>query len=246
MKSTSETGHAKNIANFQDLISFCQGYGTSYNPAKESLKIVQLQAQYQLALDKLNATKSQKVTFGNATNERRNAFADLKPLSTKIVNALAVSGADVLAVNNAKSVNKKIQGASSKKTQIAQVDSENSTTSSGISTSQQSYDRLIDHFANLIEVLQQNTAYSPNENDLKVTSLQTKLNHLQIKNTDLINAYTLYSNAMIERNQSLYSPLSGLVQTAKEVKQYVKSVFGTTSPQYKQISGLEFKIRKGE
>ena len=246
MRSTSETGHAKNIANFQDLISFCQGYGTSYNPTKESLKIAQLQAQYQSALEKLNITKTQKATFDNATNERRNGFADLKSLSTKIVNSLAVSGADVLAVNNAKSVNKKIQGTSSKKTKTTQVDSENSTTSTGISTSQQSYDRLIDHFANLIEVLQQNTTYSPNENDLKLTSLQTKLNHLQSKNTNLINAYTLYSNAMIERNQSLYNPLTGLVQTAKEVKQYVKSVFGTTSPQYKQVSGLEFKIRKGE
>ena len=246
MKSTSETGHAKNIANFQDLISFCQGYGTSYNPTKESLKIAQLQAQYQSTLDKLNITKTQKATFDNATNERRNGFADLKSLSTKIVNSLAVSGADSLAVNNAKSVNKTIQGTSSKKTKTAQVDSENSTTSTGISTSQQSYDRLIDHFANLIEVLQQNTIYSPNENDLKLTSLQTKLNHLQTTNTNLINAYTLYSNAMIERNQSLYNPLIGLVQTAKEVKQYVKSVFGATSPQYKQVSGLEFKIRKGE
>ena len=44
MSSTSETGHAKNIANFQDLISFCQGYGATYNPTKESLKIPQLQA----------------------------------------------------------------------------------------------------------------------------------------------------------------------------------------------------------
>ena len=246
MGSTSETGHAKNIANFQDLISFCQGYGANYNPTKESLKIVQLKAQYQSALDKLNITKTQKATFDSATNERRNAFADLKSLSTKIVNSLAVSGADVLAVNNAKSVNKKIQGTSSKKTKTTQVDSENSTTSTGISTSQQSYDRLIDHFANLIEVLQQNTTYSPNENDLKLASLQTKLNHLKTTNTNLINAYTLYSNAMIERNQSLYNPLTGLVQTAKEVKQYVKSVFGATSPQYKQVSGLEFKIRKGK
>ena len=32
--------------------------------------------------------------------------------------------------------------------------------------------------------------------------------------------------------------------TAKEVKAYVKSVFGATSPQYKQISGLEFKTIK--
>ena len=51
---------------------------------------------------------------------------------------------------------------------------------------------------------------------------------------------------MIDRNQTLYNPLSGLVKVAKEVKLYIKSVFGATSPQYKQISDLEFKIRKGE
>ena len=79
-----------------------------------------------------------------------------------------------------------------------------------------------------------------------MATLQTKLTELQAKNTNLINAYTGYSNAMIDRNQTLYNPLTGLVQTSKEVKQYVKSVFGANSPQYKQVSGLEFKIRKGE
>ena len=29
-----------------------------------------------------------------------------------------------------------------------------------------------------------------------------------------------------------------------DVKQYVKSVFGANSPQYKQVSGLEFKVIK--
>ena len=49
---------------------------------------------------------------------------------------------------------------------------------------------------------------------------------------------------MIDRNQTLYNPLTGLVQTSKEVKQYVKSVFGANSPQYKQVRGLEFKVIK--
>jgi hypothetical protein len=42
MPSHSETGHAKNVANFQDLISFCKGYGIIYNPSKEVLKVVKL------------------------------------------------------------------------------------------------------------------------------------------------------------------------------------------------------------
>ena len=244
MASTSETGHAKNIANFQDLISFCQGYGTLYNPTKESLKIPQLQELYQLAQEKLNTAKSQKTTFDIATNERRLTFSKLKPLSTKIINAFAVSGADSLAINNAKTVNKKLQGSPSKKTDTTTSKTETETPTNSISTSQQSYDRLIDHFSNLIQVLEQNTIYSPNEEELKLTSLQTKFTDLQNKNTNLINAYTSYSNAMIDRNQTLYNPLSGLVQTSKEVKQYVKSIFGASSPQYKQVSGLEFKIVK--
>ncbi|MDR2083871.1 MAG: hypothetical protein LBP67_02610 [Bacteroidales bacterium] len=37
---------------------------------------------------------------------------------------------------------------------------------------------------------------------------------------------------------------SGMVDTALEVKKYVKSVFGATSPQFKQVSKLEFSRPK--
>ena len=35
--------HAKNVANFEDLISFCNGYGATYNPSKDALTIAKLQ-----------------------------------------------------------------------------------------------------------------------------------------------------------------------------------------------------------
>ena len=243
-KSVSETGHAKNVANFQDLISFCEGHGAIYNPSKESLKIPQLKALYQEALDKLTEAKNQKITFDNATNERRNAFSDLKPLSTRVINSFAVSGADTLAIADVKGINKKLQDGTSKKSTPTETIIEEGITNKNISTSQQSYDRQIDNFANLVQLLELHNIYEPNEIDLKTNSLQSKLADLQSKNTALINAYTQYSNAMINRNQKLYNPLTGLIQTSKEVKQYIKSVFGANSPQFKQISDLEFKIVK--
>jgi hypothetical protein len=246
MKVISETGHAKNIANLQDLISFCQGYGNSYVPAKASLTVVELQKLYQTALTKLNAVKTQKTTFDNATNERRNAFFDLKLLGTKVVNAFVVSGADALAIDDVRGINKKLQGASKKAKDTPVSPTEVVTSTKSISTSQQSYDRQIDHLANLIEVLTQSTFYSPNETELQLTALNAKLSDLQTKNLNLINSYTNYSNAIIERNVILYNPLTGLIQTAKEVKFYVKSVFGTNSPQYRQVSGLEFKFIRTE
>lgn len=242
--SVSETGHAKIIANFEQLIAFCIGYGSVFNPTKNSLSITEMQNLHQTALNKLNAVKTQKTIFDNATNERRNAFANLKPLATKVFNAFAVSGVDVLAIQDAKSVNKKLQGTSNKKTETEI--SASTVTSKTISTSQQSYDRLMDHFANLIQVVEQNPIYNPNETDLKVINLKSSLTSLQEKNTSLINSYSQYSNAMIDRNVILYNPLTGLVQTSKEVKQYIKSVFGGNSPQYKQVGGLEFKFIKSE
>lgn len=238
--STGETGHAKNIANLQDLISFCRGYGEKYNPVKEELKITGLETLYQNAFQKLMETQTQKTVFDNATNQRADAFKELNPLATKIINALAVSETNPMMLSNAKSYNKKLQGRTKAKTETSILDESSLPLTKTISTSQQSYDSKINNFSNLIQVLEQSEAYNPNEEDLKVTSLQTKLTDIKAKNTVLIHAYTEYSNARLSRDQVLYNDLIGLCQTAKEVKQYVKSVFGATSPQYKQISGILF------
>ena len=44
MTSTSESGHQKNVANFDELISFATGYGSTYKPTKTSLSIDALKA----------------------------------------------------------------------------------------------------------------------------------------------------------------------------------------------------------
>lgn len=244
MPSTSETGHAKNVANFEDLISFCNGYGATYNPSKDALTIAKLKDLQITSKASLQEAKTTKTSFDNATNARQLAFKDLKPLATKIVNALSVSGATTLAVADAKTINRKIQGAKANggtKTPTAQaVPNAPTPTDKTISTSQQSYDSMIDHFTKMIETVSQDANYKPNETELKVSTLQTKLDSLKSSNTDLVNGFTNWSNARINRNTTLYNPLTGLVQTALEVKKYVKSVFGASSPQFKQVSGLEF------
>lgn len=243
MPSTSETGHAKNVANFEDLISFCNGYGGTYNPSKAALKIPALQTQFANAQNAINAVKSTQTAFNNATNKRIEAFKPLKSLATKIINALDATDASAQTVKDAKTINRKIQGqrASTPKTTTPPPDAPADKT---ISTSQQSYDQLIEHFSKLIELLASDSNYTPNEADLTVAATQTKLAELKTANTAVVDSYTAWSNSRIERNNILYNPLTGLVPTALDVKKYVKSIFGATSPQFKQVSGLEFKTRK--
>lgn len=48
-------------------------------------------------------------------------------------------------------------------------------------------------------------------------------------------------NSLDGRDAALYDIDSGLVAIAALVKNYVKALFGATSPQYSQISGLKFR-----
>ena len=251
MASTSETGHDKNVANFENLISFCLGYGATYNPSKNSLKVPQLQTQSSSCKLNIVSVTNAKVAFNNASNARMIAFDGLKKLATRLVSALDVTNASKELVKDAKTVNAKIQGGgkltkadAGKNAKAIDPNAPVIDTPKTISNSQLSYSNIIEHFAKLIAILSTEPTYVPNENDLKIVTLNTQLTNLKNANTAVINAYTTYSNSLIARNLSLYNPTNGLCATAKEVKAYVKSVFGASSPQYKQVSGIEFKIIK--
>lgn len=238
MSSTSETGHAKNVANFQDIISFCNGYGAAYNPSNVNLQLTALQTLHTNAEAGLLNVKTVKTTFDNEVNARQTAFLTVKSLATKIVNSLAASGAANLIVQDAKTINRKIQGKSSGTNTPPATPP--ATPPNNISTSQQSYDSQIDHMEKLVQLVTQEPLYTPNEKDLQVASLNTFIAGLKTTNTAVVNANTAYSNARIQRDNLLYDVKTGLVQTALDVKKYIKSLFGAGSPQYKQVSKIKF------
>ena len=242
MASTSEIGHAKNVANFQDLIEFVTAYGATYNPSKNSLKLPQLIALKASADATLADVITKNTNYNNKVNERITAFSGLKSLSTRLVNALQTTDATTETIGNAKTFNRKMQG---KKASSSQTPTDpNTPAPTTISTSQQSYDQLIQHLAGLTSVLEAETSYTPNETDLQVATLQTKIADLTAKNTAVATAYASISNSRIARNETLYSSSTGLVETANEVKKYIKSVFGASSPQFAQVKGIQFKVIK--
>ena len=238
MASTSEVGHAKNVANFQDLIEFVTGYGATYNPSKSSLKLAQLVALKATAEAKLTDVISKNTNYNNKVNERMVAFSNLKSLSTRLVNALQTTDATTQTINDAKTFNRKMQG---KKASASQTPTDpNAPAPTTISTSQQSYDQLIQHLTGLKSILEEEPSYTPNETDLQVATIDAKIADLTAKNTAVSTAYTNISNSRISRNETLYTSDNGIFETASEVKKYIKSVFGASSPQYNQVSGIKF------
>ncbi|HEX8270762.1 MAG TPA: hypothetical protein VF581_12785 [Flavobacterium sp.] len=239
MASTSETGHAKNVANLEDLILVVTGFGAPYNPVKAILKLPALVSLRSTAMANISDVIAKNLIFNNAVNARQVSFFGLRALSTRLVNALEVTDAIPAKVADAKGLNRKLQG--KRATPITSASSDpNAPAPNSISSSQLSYDQQIEHFAALIALLASEPSYAPNENDLKITTLNAKKADMIAKNTAVAAAYVAVTNSRISRDSTLYTADTGLVDVTAEVKLYVKSAFGSTSPQFKQVKQIKF------
>lgn len=247
MASTSETGNAINVANLQKLISFCIGFGASYIPSKVSITLPALNTLYSEATESLEVINNLLPAYTNAINARFEVFSPLSKIITRVVNAANASDISTQTQKDVKSIAKKLQGKRSSSASPTTPDNPNTPENEStltISSSQMSFDQRIESMDRLIQLLSAQPAYIPNETDLKLTALTTLLASMRSTNTVVINAYFPVSNARINRDKIIYAANKGIADIAQDVKSYVKSVFGGTSPQYKQISGLKFKKRK--
>ncbi len=242
MPAYYETGHAKNVANLQDLIAFVTGYGATYNPTKTALKLPQLNTLYTTSNNALADVVAKNRAYNDAVNARINAFAGLETLSTQIINAFEVTDATKEKIADAKSFNRKIQGKRAAK--IEEPVDENTPAPKTVSASHLSYDQLIQHFEGLIAVLESEPSYAPNETALKITTLKAKKDLMTLKNKELSTAFTNITNSRIARDKTLYLAPTGLVPIAKDVKKYIKSIFKANSPEYAAVSSIEFKTIK--
>ena len=236
----SETGHARNLERFSQLISFVQGYGAAYAPGNAAITLAGLQAKLTASQSGVDGVSSALAPWKVAVNDRQNAFDGIRKLTTRVVNSFEASGAAKNAVDDAKAIKQKIDGARAKAKPDADPDTP-ATEGKSISVSQQSYTQLVEHLDNLIELLDSSGAYAPNEADLKLTTLNAYSTTLKNTNTAVMNAVTPLSNSRIARDDAMYADETGLVDLAGLVKKYVKSLYGADSPQFSQVSGLEFK-----
>ncbi len=244
MATFIETGHAKNVANFEQLTSFIAGFGTAYNPSKASIKLAAMQTLLTNAKNVVGVVNSSLPANKNAVSARETAFKPLSKLATRIMNAVIATDTTPEVDENVKTLIRKIQGkrAEAKKSEEElKTLAEEGKETKNVSSSQMSYDSRLDSFDKLIKLLTSIPLYAPNEAEIKVTALTALYNDLKTKNTAVITTQVPLSNARIIRNDLLYKEITGLVDIALDSKTYIKSAFGATSPQYKQISKLQFK-----
>ena len=162
---------------------------------------------------------------------------------TRINNALKASNSTVQADETAKTIFRKLHGkrASAKLTeeQKAALLAEGKEINQN-SNSQMGYNDRVENFESLISFLQTVPEYNPNEEELKITTLQALLNDLRAKNISVMQSRITEDTARGLRKSVQNNPLTGLVDIGNDAKSYIKSVFGVKSVEYKLVSKLRF------
>ncbi len=249
MASTSETGHGKNVSNFAQLYSICRQMGSVFNPMNQQITIGALSTKLVDSQNALSDTITQSNALIRAIKARRDEVEVLENLAPRLVAMLESSNSSDDIIMKVKALKNKLLGRSksSKPTQtpvpstsldghLGQIPSESS-----ISTIQASFDKKLEHFEKIIQLLATEPSYNPSEQEFSLVGLHALLTSLHQKNTNLDQVHTTYKNVLRQRNQILYSLDGGLVDLAGKTKAYVKSLFGRTSPVYKHINSVKFQ-----
>lgn len=236
MASISETGHAKNVDNLGLLIANIASYGDRYKPIKPSILLEALKKMEADGRAVVLAVNDAMPIYSRATIERDNAFAPLGQLVTRSLNSLRASSTSEQIDEAASAIVRKIRGNRT----TAKAAAATGVAVATVSTSQQSYDSVIDNYERYIQYLAATPEYAPNEEDIKLPVLKALAVDLRAKNTACNNAKVAIDNARMARNRVLYTPLTGLVDVALDAKTYIKSLFGSTSPEYKLVAKIDF------
>ena len=238
MSSISETGHAVNVANLQKMIEQISVL-TNYNPPVAQLSVSALQTLYNTAMVKLSEVEEKRRANKASIDNRKIAFEKLKPTTTKIMNLLDVLGLSEGTMNQVKSINRAIQGNSKRASEKPTV--EGAEPPKTISTSRQSYTEQADSFRTLLQILETFPSYTPNEDLLKIANLKTYYETLMSTTQAVNQTEAELNNQLIDRDKLLYANDTGMYSLALDVKKYIKSLYGATSPEYKNISAIELR-----
>jgi hypothetical protein len=247
MTRASESGHIRNVSNFESLLSGIATFGNDYRPSKAGLKpeaLKELLAAARLVLMAANQARSEYIA---AVDVRKTAFASMGKYVTRIINALKASDSSVEADKTAMILVRKLRGervsAFLSATEMAVLEAGGKMVRQH-SSSQMNFDSRLDNFDKLVYLLETIPEYSPNEPELKVEALKAYYYDLKAKNSEVIVAESKKKSACRRRSELLYTPLTGLVDLAIDAKAYVKSVTGSTDYRYLQIAKLRFKNLK--
>jgi len=237
MAKISETGHGINISNYKLLIDKCTGFGGTYAPSNNDLKIGNMTTQWADVKAKHDALIIALQQSKIPINERELLFKGLSKLVTKVNGNVGSIKVSASFKKDVKGIADKIRGHNLKTKRL----DDGTPDPQDVSNSHMSYVMRAENFRNLIDLLTSNPLYAPAEVELSINELNVLYTSMNDMNNNIGAILSPVEQARIARDKGLYNTEDGVLVNAKNCKSYVKGLFGASSAEYKLISGIRFK-----
>ena len=251
MKRTlkNEQGIANTMATFNNLVKYCSQLGDAYKPARADMMIPSAQATHDDTMNVIETDARTLALLIKQGKEREKEFDGIDLLVTRVISAFKACGASAELVRRARTYQRKLRG--SRATPIpddpqpganaAATGDDTTTETSYRSSRQTSFVNKAKFFAGLIELLKTQDYYKPNEFELSVEGLTKKHEAMVTANAKTGELAAARDISLATRKEKINHPVSGVVAIGNRMRDYIKSVFGTKSEQYKDIKGIQFK-----
>lgn len=230
--------YSKTADSYDGFVQLCSGYG-GYNPGSPNLTLSALYELAGKARDALQAAYVAKSAMKEATNQREITFAGLQKLVSGISFALAASGASEQTM---KDIRVFLRQMSSRRKGRDPIPSDQSTepVKPNRPFSQRGYEAMANQFAELVQMVNRQPNYQPNEAHLSKAGLQKMVKQLHGHNQAVRDARAAFSHARVALHQVFYGDAHSIVATARAAKKYLRSVFGLNSSEYSQVRKIQF------
>lgn len=230
--------HSTNMQAFEKLTGLCTGYGGAYNPGQQNLQVEALITRLHNAQQLTTAVGLAQNAYNHETNIRELRCKDLQTLTSKMIAVLKSSNVDVLTLEDARALSRKIRRQS--KFRIPEAAAEGEPPPKRIQGSGGDYTSIAINFERLIALVANTVAYQPNEPALQPAALEDVLTEFKNAGMRVLEADIQLTLARKKRNDAMYVEADNLYDTLKAVKAYVRGAFGFMSAEHEKISRLKF------
>jgi|GEM_PF-6828347 len=238
----AETGNYRNVANGKVLIEKIETFPSEYKPSKEKITLVELKNSHEKASEYVTGVQQAKNNWSLIVDARQAGFKGIKKFSTRIMGILSGTNMKKKAIETAKSINAKIQSVQLVKPKEADIEKEAKDPElKKHSISRQSYDSLYENFSDLVELLTISEGYDPIVDEFKIDSLKAYTKSLLEYNDNMAKAEAKITDMREKRNEFMYAPETGYVDTMLDAKDFIKGLFGATSERFININKIKFR-----
>lgn len=238
-----ETGHNKNVANFEAVIIILTSLGPLYNPAQALILLPALQTKLTEAKAALAAVNAAEADRTVKTDEIQAEFRDLDKYAVNIKRVAAITvndeafNRDLQNLVNRMRPQKRSTGVPD---DPSTPDVDESRTNR--STSMRSYDSQIGLLAEISALLKTKAGiYDSPDPEYTIEAVDAKVESLSTKNNAAKTSVALLGSALDARDQCLYDEQTGVLKRIKLIKTQLLFKPGKDSAAYRQVNALEFR-----